>query len=628
MSTQVKYILLRLAFAAFCILCTIVAMSQATGDYLFQRKTAGAFTSVWLTPNSTDIITFNGAGLLTKIPRTTYMTPAQVAAGYQPLSATLTALAGLATTAYGRGLLIQPNAAAARAYLGVVAGTGDVVGPASAVDGHIVQFDGVTGKLIKDGLATSTGGSGAADAGKVLVFNSEGEIAASSTAGQNAVSGLVASGPGAGVYAENNGTGNAVVGIAVGGGIGGVFLATGAEGVTATSDTQPGGSFTNASAAEPALHVQNNDATNAGDLFHFHNDANQGVEGGNDGTLNWTTATGAQGTATNLPVFGALTKGVVPAAGAVPAATNFLTETGTFAVPAGTGIQDGDVLTLGLTFPNQGLEILDTGGGQSLTIAANENLSADRKLNIIINDANKTLTVAADATVSNTNTGDVTIGTANGLSLAGQALSLGLSSTSTTGALSDTDWDTFNNKQAALTLGTGVTTALSNNADSPSGFVTQTGGDARYAPIAPLTYLAYASGSQATTSTSLGDVAGTSFTLGVGAYRIEYRISYDAAATTTGAYFSVNGTAVFPTNELYGKVFYRTVLTEYGFRPFGAFNGGVTSASSLGTASNNAVMEVTINVTTGGTFFLRWATEVGGSAITITDVHGYAQKLD
>lgn len=53
------------------------------------------------------------------------------------------------------------------------------------------------------------------------------------------------------------------------------------------------------------------------------------------------------------------------------------------------------------------------------------------------------------ANLSGTNTGDVTIGTANGLSLVGQALSLGLSSTSTTGALSDTDWDTFNSKQAA-----------------------------------------------------------------------------------------------------------------------------------------------------------------------------------
>jgi hypothetical protein len=43
--------------------------------------------------------------------------------------------------------------------------------------------------------------------------------------------------------------------------------------------------------------------------------------------------------------------------------------------------------------------------------------------------------------------------TANGLSIVGQELALALSSTSTTGALSDTDWDTFNGKQDALTFG-------------------------------------------------------------------------------------------------------------------------------------------------------------------------------
>jgi len=48
----------------------------------------------------------------------------------------------------------------------------------------------------------------------------------------------------------------------------------------------------------------------------------------------------------------------------------------------------------------------------------------------------------------------VTIGTANGLSLSTQVLSLGLSSGSANGALSSTDWTTFNSKQAALN-GTG-----------------------------------------------------------------------------------------------------------------------------------------------------------------------------
>ena len=61
----------------------------------------------------------------------------------------------------------------------------------------------------------------------------------------------------------------------------------------------------------------------------------------------------------------------------------------------------------------------------------------------------------------------VTIGTANGLSLSGQALSLGTASTSTTGALTSTDWNTFNNKEPAITTlpvskgGTGQTSLTS-----------------------------------------------------------------------------------------------------------------------------------------------------------------------
>jgi hypothetical protein len=65
--------------------------------------------------------------------------------------------------------------------------------------------------------------------------------------------------------------------------------------------------------------------------------------------------------------------------------------------------------------------------------------------------------------LSGTNTGDVTIGTNNGLSLLSQVLSLGVASSGVTGALSGTDWDTFSAKQAALTFplaanlgGTGV----------------------------------------------------------------------------------------------------------------------------------------------------------------------------
>jgi hypothetical protein len=71
--------------------------------------------------------------------------------------------------------------------------------------------------------------------------------------------------------------------------------------------------------------------------------------------------------------------------------------------------------------------------------------------------------------LSGTNTGDVTLGTANGLSLTGQVLSLQASDSSHTGALTSTDWSLFNGKQDALTFGsiststTGVSIANGSN---------------------------------------------------------------------------------------------------------------------------------------------------------------------
>lgn len=54
---------------------------------------------------------------------------------------------------------------------------------------------------------------------------------------------------------------------------------------------------------------------------------------------------------------------------------------------------------------------------------------------------------------SNNNHTALTIGTGNGLSLSAQQLSLGLASDGINGALSGTDWNTFNGKQSALVIG-------------------------------------------------------------------------------------------------------------------------------------------------------------------------------
>lgn len=60
-------------------------------------------------------------------------------------------------------------------------GTGDVVGPASAVDGHLAVFDGVTGKLIKDGGPVPTGTGTVTSVSVVTANGVSGSVATSTT---------------------------------------------------------------------------------------------------------------------------------------------------------------------------------------------------------------------------------------------------------------------------------------------------------------------------------------------------------------------------------------------------------------------------------------------------------------
>jgi hypothetical protein len=103
---------------------------------------------------------------------------------------------------------------------------------------------------------------------------------------------------------------------------------------------------------------------------------------------------------------------------------------------AGYNLIDADTTGIYLTLPN-------------LTSNVHLNLSnVTAQRDIYLPNSSGTLALTSDLHNA------VTIGTANGLSLSTQVLSLGLASTSTTGALSSTDWNTFNGKQAALS-GTG-----------------------------------------------------------------------------------------------------------------------------------------------------------------------------
>lgn len=88
---------------------------RATVTSILSLVPAPSFASITGKPT-----TLAGYGIVDGI------TAAAAAAAYQPLDADLTAISALATTAYGRDLLVQVDAAAVRAYIGVGAGSGTV----------------------------------------------------------------------------------------------------------------------------------------------------------------------------------------------------------------------------------------------------------------------------------------------------------------------------------------------------------------------------------------------------------------------------------------------------------------------------------------------------------------------
>jgi hypothetical protein len=69
--------------------------------------------------------------------------------------------------------------------------------------------------------------------------------------------------------------------------------------------------------------------------------------------------------------------------------------------PAG-DVSDGATLSIGLTFPNTGLHLLDTNASHDLIIAPGSDLSADRTLTLTTGDASRTLTIGADSSISGT----------------------------------------------------------------------------------------------------------------------------------------------------------------------------------------------------------------------------------
>ena len=141
------------------------------------------------------------------------------------------------------------------------------------------------------------------------------------------------------------------------------------------------------------------------------------------------------------------------------------------------------------------------------------------------------------------------------------------------------------------------------------------------------TYITYTGGSVATTATGFTDVDASAGWASVqpGFYVGEFFMAYNAAATTTGARFGMNGSV---TQTYFTMIC--SYLTGNGDRSTGqtnAFDGGPAMSSSSGTTGNNAILRFSINITVSGDLVLRFATEVGGSAITVTNVIGFIRRV-
>ena len=158
--------------------------------------------------------------------------------------------------------------------------------------------------------------------------------------------------------------------------------------------------------------------------------------------------TGGAGGVPTYTTFSALPAGAPNGTLAVTLDTNVLyMSNGTIWQPIAT---PGDALSVGAfgSTPNSNGQIIISNALSMQPADATHPGAVSTITQSFGGDKTFTGTISA-SNLSGTNTGDVTLGTADGLSLSGQVLSLGTSSTSTTGALNSTDWNTFNNKQPA-----------------------------------------------------------------------------------------------------------------------------------------------------------------------------------
>lgn len=118
------------------------------------------------------------------------------------------------------------------------------------------------------------------------------------------------------------------------------------------------------------------------------------------------------------------------------------------------------------------------------------------------------------------------------------------------------------------------------------------------------------------TANTIADVTGLNFAVVTGQrYAFRFVINYDAAATTTGSRWTINGPAT--SRLIYRSNYSLTTTADTLNAALVAYDlPAVSSASSAVTSGNIAIIEGFLTPTADGTVTARFASEIASSAIT------------
>jgi hypothetical protein len=209
----------------------------------------------------------------------------------------------------------------------------------------------------------------------------------------------------------------------------------------------------------------------------------------------------------------------------------------------------------------------------------------------------------------------VTIGTANGLSLSGQALSLALASTSATGALSSTDWNTFNGKQAA---GNYVTIDTTQTITADKTF----NGDNVYNGVNIFnTYQARFTTGIALNNTTSGGAVSSHTVIGANVSGLQVNLAGGGYNNLNFASTSTGNTYTFPNAT--GTIALTSDLSSYLPLTGGTLTGALNINLASGTGINVAADNVVIRSNTGVGSPRQLVFSMGGSSSTFLDAKGY-----